>query len=230
MKVLIVDDDIDFAYLLKDNLSTHFSGITDETTFDMITEQFSKVALKKHYDLIFLDIGLPNNDGIELAKTIRKDGICNTIIFVSLHQHLVHNSLTARPFFFVRKNNYLKDLDLLYELLDETFNEQEYVSFKWQGKNYMIKIHSIIFIESSNQSLTIHTTEKNYYTSMNLKDFFKQLNPTYFVQIHKSYIINLRHLTNHTSLLVEMVGKRKLNIGRSYKQDFMKKYKEFLIR
>lgn len=229
VRVLIVDDDLEFAKILKDNLFNHFSGITDETVFEIVTDNFSRIPLKKHYDLIFLDIGLPNNDGIELAKTIRKKGICNTIIFVSLHQHLVHNSLSARPFFFVRKTAYQKDLALLYELLDETLNENEYISFKWQGKQYMIKMHSIVYIESDNQSLNIHTTDKNYYTSMNLKDILKQLNPTYFTQIHKSYIINLNYLINHNSLTVELVGKVKINIGRSYKQDFVNNYKAFLI-
>lgn len=230
MKILIIDDDLQFASTLKNDLIIRFSQLHDHTDIEMITENFSNIKLNHKYDFVFLDIGLPNNDGIELAKEIRKKGISSQIIFISLHQHLVHNSLVVRPFFFVRKNEYLKDLDLLFQLLEEMMGNESYISVRWQGKKYMINTYSIIYIESSNQILTIHTMNQKYYTSMNLKDLLGELNESQFVQIHKSYIINLNYLLAHTSLIVELVGKVRLNIGRNYKQQFIQKYKEFLIR
>ncbi len=67
-KILIVEDEASIAELEKDYLE--LSGFQVETEGD--GEKGLKKALEGNYDLLILDLMLPEIDGLEVAKTIRK--------------------------------------------------------------------------------------------------------------------------------------------------------------
>ena len=66
MKILILDDDISFAKGIYNDLSNHFSGLTDKTEFTIITSEFSSFQISEKYDMCFLDIDLKECNGIDV--------------------------------------------------------------------------------------------------------------------------------------------------------------------
>ncbi len=58
----------------------------------------------------------------------------------------------------------------------------------------MLKQQNIIGIGTHNGITTIHTTNHKYETTEPLNRYEKQLNPAYFIRIHRSYIINTKHI------------------------------------
>ncbi len=58
----------------------------------------------------------------------------------------------------------------------------------------MLKQQNIIGIGTHNGITTIHTTNHKYETTEPLNRYEKRLNPTYFIRIHRSYIINTKHI------------------------------------
>ena len=68
MKILILDDDISFAKGIYNDLSNHFSGLTDKTEFTVVTNGFSSFQLSEKYDICFLDIDLKDYNGIVAQK------------------------------------------------------------------------------------------------------------------------------------------------------------------
>ena len=79
-KILIIDDDEDLREALRDQLAMH-----DE--FDItIAETAGKgleAAAADHRDLILLDVGLPDMDGREACKLLRKQGVKSPIIMLT---------------------------------------------------------------------------------------------------------------------------------------------------
>lgn len=79
-KILIVDDDKDLAEALIEQLSLY-----DE--FDLIHEENASAGIKNardgHVDLIIMDVGLPDMDGREAVKLLRKSGIKAPIIMLT---------------------------------------------------------------------------------------------------------------------------------------------------
>lgn len=67
-KVLIIEDNIDIAHLLKVNLS----DIACQVQVAHDGRQGLKLALEQEYDLIILDLMLPQLDGIEVCRSIRQ--------------------------------------------------------------------------------------------------------------------------------------------------------------
>lgn len=69
MKVLIVEDCKEYRELLLNNLSIKKDIFIDES--DCLQNAFNKIN-KKNYDVIILDLSLPESDGIETIKSIKK--------------------------------------------------------------------------------------------------------------------------------------------------------------
>ncbi len=71
MRVLIVDDEENVVELVKFNLELH--GFECEYSYD--GEEGSMMAKSNTYNLIILDIMLPNKNGLQILKEIRDDSI-----------------------------------------------------------------------------------------------------------------------------------------------------------
>ena len=81
-KILIVDDDADLSEALIDQLSLY-----DE--FELIHAKTATSGLQGaregHIDLIIMDVGLPDMDGREAVKLLRKSGVRAPIIMLTGH-------------------------------------------------------------------------------------------------------------------------------------------------
>jgi DNA-binding response OmpR family regulator len=79
-KILIVDDDEDLRESLKDQLALH-----DE--FDVVTAATAGKGVEavkaEHLDLVLLDVGLPDMDGREACKLLRKNGFKLPIVMLT---------------------------------------------------------------------------------------------------------------------------------------------------
>ncbi len=85
-RILVIDDDEVIAGLICDILST------DDCTVDMACDPYQGLELIRthHYDLVILDLGLPQIDGVEVVRRIRAEpAIAETpILIVSAYHEL----------------------------------------------------------------------------------------------------------------------------------------------
>ncbi len=79
-KILIVDDDEDLRESLREQLALHdeFEVVTASTAGEGID-----LAKVDHLDLLILDVGLPDMDGREACKVLRKNGFKSPIIMLT---------------------------------------------------------------------------------------------------------------------------------------------------
>jgi len=79
MRVLVVEDEVSLANLIKEGLEDE--GYSIDVAYD--GEEGLYLALNEPYDLIILDIMLPKRDGIEIAKTVRSKDIKTPILMLT---------------------------------------------------------------------------------------------------------------------------------------------------
>ncbi len=79
-KILIVDDDDDLRDSLSDQFALHdeFEALVAETAAEGLEK-----AISQRVDLILLDVGLPDMDGRESCKILRKNGFKSPIIMLT---------------------------------------------------------------------------------------------------------------------------------------------------
>lgn len=87
-KILIVEDDKDFLWILRQS----FSSPDLSVVYALDGEEGLAIAEKEKPDLILVDILLPKMDGIVMAKRIKERGIKSQMIFLTNLSDPVHIS------------------------------------------------------------------------------------------------------------------------------------------
>jgi len=79
-RVLVVDDDEDLRQMLAEQLEIHEEFITDGVESGAAAIEITK---NQYYDMILLDVGLPDLDGREVCRVMRRNGVKSPIIMLT---------------------------------------------------------------------------------------------------------------------------------------------------
>ena len=105
IRVVICDDNIVFMNHFKDIVESSLSTYNDD--FQISTVSNGNLLLAKHmeseFDIIFLDIDMPDISGFDVAKVLRDNNSRCFLIFITNHSELVYESMDFQPFNFIRK-------------------------------------------------------------------------------------------------------------------------------
>ncbi len=163
-------------------------------------ETLYEIMKKEKIDLLFLDIELPDINGVEIGNYIRKKMQDDDmqIVYISGKQDYCRSLFDIRPMNF----------------LDKPFTRED---IHKQLKDYLKLCKKIKMVTKAFEIL--------FYADMNQIE--KELDKFYFVQIHKSYLINMEKIEKYGSKEVVMNGGRRIAISRSKKDVFLNKVLEF---
>lgn len=230
MKIMIVDDDALYANKLKKDLFVFFCTFYDKIDIKTVNKNFHKLNLDDDYDFVFLDIDLLEINGFHLAEKVKTVNSKCKIVFISALSNLVYASLLIQPFFFIRKSHYKKDIQNLFLLIKKQQKNNDSIMLNYNRNRSHVLTNQIIYIEARQHVLLVYTKNDTLYDNRSLKQMLSVLENQGFVQIYKSYIINLNYLLSYKkNSYVLMQNNIKLTIGRKFKDNFEIKYKEFLI-
>ncbi len=117
---------------------------------------------------------------------------------------------------------YGRNQELIQEL--EKAKEQNNKSSNFQNRSIQLTNHSktiiplkdILYVKSEGNGIRIITTSEKHWVWQALKNFKAMLPETMFSQIHKSYLINLDHVTNYTAQQCVLTNGDALKVTRTY--------------
>ena len=175
---------------------------------------------KSAYDLVFLDIEIPEMDGITLAKRLRKLHNDVPIIFLTSHIEFALEGYEVNALRYLTKP---VNMAKLHEVLSHTLRqlqEQRVIWVKSDLSDKKILLKDILYMEAQNQNILIVTTTDTYSVRYNLSDYEKELEKDDFFRIHRGYLVSLGHiksvgqgevlLNNGTSLPVSRAKEKAL--------------------
>lgn len=231
MNILIIDNDQNMIDKLKRDLYNYFCEFYKEINFYSYSSNFLDCNFKKNYDYAFIDIDLHKEySGIDIAFHIVESHPDVSIIFVSAHNKYIHDALITSPFYFIRKAFYSKDIQVFFSMIEHRVQINQTLNLKYKCENSRINMNKIIMIEGQVHKLTLTSVDKAYYDNRSLKEILTLLPEDKFVQIHKSYIINLDYLLEYKSNKVKLSNGTEINVGRTCKDNFNQILKEYLIK
>ena len=108
LKIAVVDDDKKFMAIYKQIIASLFSEhhVKTEINDFFSGKEFIKSLSITKYDLVFMDIDMPEVSGIDIAAELRNNKQNLDIIFVSAHPHFVFEAIRFTPYRFIRKSNF----------------------------------------------------------------------------------------------------------------------------
>jgi len=208
---------------------------------------------KNHVDLVLLDVNIKGSlDGIQTAAELKK--IKNVpFIYVTAYADgaTFERAKKTLPSAYLTKPFQIKDLrkaiDLaLYHftlqqpasgLKDKSIVKKEVadqesvlhfndaVFIKQNYKYNKISYQNILYLKADGNYTCIHTADKMYIIKYSLQQVIDIFNTSIFVRVHRSYAINMGHLTSFNENTLQL-NQESIPIGRNYKDVFLRLFKQ----
>ncbi|AMR30193.1 DNA-binding response regulator [Mucilaginibacter sp. PAMC 26640] len=222
----------------------------NQTPFLNLVGQYSSAVealggLQQHkVDLIFLDIQMPNLNGIELARVLDGRGVNKPrIIFTTAYNQFALEGYRVDALDYLLKPfNYEEFLHaankaLAYaELLQKSKNsppqpidapavaekvEDDYLFIKVEYQLVRIALSDILYLESLKDYVKVylHNAEKAILTLSSLKALEEKLPSKRFMRVHRSFIVSLDKINSITRNALQ-IGKINITVGDQYKDAF----------
>ncbi len=236
MRIAVCDDNKVMLEYISGNIDE------DMTSLD-VTHEISKFECgsdlliqhkKTPFDVVFLDIRLPDIDGFEAAKLIKMTSEKTQIIFVTTESNLVYESFDYHPYYFIPKGKPEYFAQKLHSVIGKLVDE---INGNWtvcldlpHNEKKYIDSNSIIYIASKSNYIDVVCKEGNFRMRLKLDEMLKKLPQKSFVRIHNRCILNMKYLgrIDNRRCKAVLYDETELDISRSYKADFAEKYNTFL--
>lgn len=163
-------------------------------------------AEEKDFDILLLDIEMPEVSGIELAKTVRRDNTAVQIVFVTGYYEYFSDGFDVSALHYL-----LKPVDgeklcpVLDRAADNLAGRQRCVLVADRDGSVKLPLADIVYIEAENVHIAVHTLQDVYRMRMALGKFSEQLDETFF-KVHRSFVVNLNHIRKISRLDITVTG------------------------
>lgn len=218
----------------RDRIKVYLEEIAQEgqTQFDI--EQYSSgmafvMSGMKDYDLVLMDIDMPNLNGIETAKALRKVDQSATLIFVTnMAQYAISGyEVNAIDFILKPVNRYSFAIKIKRAISRTAKKNDNAIQIKMDGTIFLVHMYQIMYLEVDGHYVIFHTTQGDYKEYTTLKLAQKRINSSHFVQCNQSFLINMKYIESVSRESVT-VGGTVIYISRKMKTEFMNAVLDFL--
>lgn len=222
MRIAICDDEKYFIDMLELPVRSFFSERRTEIEMFTFTSGTDMLNGAVTYDLIFLDISMPDMSGMEVASKIREQDKNVIIIFVTSESHRVFDSFKVKAFDFIVKPINLLQLSKTLERVCNELNQgnEDLIVDLMTGGQAKLNLKEILFIESANRNIIIHSRSSNLEVVSKMKDIEEKLPGELFFKTHKSFIVNLNHVKKYDKTSVWMEDNSEVILSRLKYQEF----------
>lgn len=227
VRIAIVEDDAECAQSIARCLdrfsSEHGVRIEYETFGD-------GAAIAEHYtprfDIILLDIEMPDMDGITAARNIRRTDADVVIIFITnmaqyaLQGYTVH----ARAYVLKPVNYYGLSLELqsaIEQIGRSRARTGRAVLLPDGGGTARIPLADIRYVESRRHNILVHTITGVLRFRSSMNGIETMIDDPAFVRCNVSYLVNLAHVSGITENREAVVGDDRVPISRQRYKEFM---------
>lgn len=216
MKAIIIDDEPRAIDLLK-NYLTHFSTIELLATFRNGLKALDYLS-KEEVNLVFLDINMPHISGVSLAKILPKSV---KIVFTTAHSEYAVESYEIQAVDYLLKpislERFTRSMSRILSLKESSQDIQtRYVAVKSGFETHRLAVTEIYYLQKDGNYITYFCAHKKVMARETIAEALAKL-PSFFVQTHKSFIINRNKVTSYDRNQINM-DHIEIPIGESFKK------------
>lgn len=201
-------------------------------------------------ELIFLDVQMPGMDGFQVMEQLERlpgPALQPFVVFVTAHDRYALKAFDvnavdyllkpydderflmglekARQFIAMRRSTQLtgKLMDLVREHLRPRSAFLDQFVIREKGREYKVRVDDIVYLRAEGNYLYLQLKERHYLYRMTMNAVEEQLDPSRFLRIHRSYIVNRAHVratrySGNNEFIFSMVNNERIVSGRSYKE------------
>lgn len=156
----------------------------------MFTNPLELIAAGEQMDILFLDIEMPQMDGLEAAAKMNAKHRDIKIIYLTSHAEYMQEAFKVKAYRYLFKSSTKEEIeDTLLEAVTETM-ETNGILVEVNHKMLWIFYKDIVCVEALGDEVALHLPELQLCLKKSLSAMGNQLGSTFY-QCHKSYLVNL---------------------------------------
>lgn len=222
-KIAIVEDEHESAEKLVECLDAY--GDEFNVRFNVIRFKSGLDFLDRYsfdFDVIFMDIDMPQMNGLKVAKELRKIDKSVILVFVTFLAKYAIKGYEVDALDYVLKPLNYDSFKLKIERALSRCREHESreIMLTTSDGSIRLNIADLDYVEVNNHIITYHTTNGNYRVYGVMRSILKQLPSDQFFMCNRCYVINLRNVSRIEGNNV-IVGNSSLTISRPRKKEFI---------
>lgn len=196
LSIAICEDEKIHRDTLKEYLSTILNKEDLEFELTIYSDGMELLkAIDKKFDILFLDIALGNDCGMDIARKIREIDSNMEIIFTTSMESYVFEAYEVNAYRYLLKPiNYELLSKYVNQCINEVLQKNETIAIKSNKSTLILPAGKILYIEVLRKQVTIYTTDKEYSIEIALKKLEQQLVNYKFFRCHNSYLVNLKEI------------------------------------
>lgn len=179
-------------------------------------------------DLLFVDIQMPNLNGMDFVKSLEKRP---EIIFTTAYSQYAIDGFKVNALDYILKpidygaflksaNKAKTHFDRLKIVDDKIESHENYLFIKSEYKVVRVDIAKIIYIEGMSGYLRFHIENSDpIMTLLSMKKIEEKLPPSQFMRVHRSYLVNLQKINTIERGQI-VFNKTRITVSDQYKEKF----------
>jgi DNA-binding LytR/AlgR family response regulator len=192
-----------------------------------------EIMQSQSIDILFLDIQMPELTGVEFLKAIKQRPA--TIFTTAYSEYALEGyqldvvDYLVKPFslerFIKAVNKAIEHIDLKRKAHGKSNGDGEdrdFILLHADHKIYKVKLRDILYIEGLKEYVSYYTREKRIIVLQSLKSIEESLPADMFIRVHRSYIVPIDRIKSLDGNQVQ-IGEKLIPIGRSYKEDVLRR-------
>ena len=220
---LCIDRTLECLEKAKKDLDVNYKYITFSSGEELLKSN-------EHMDILFLDVEMDGVSGIDAMKQLEDKDNVNYIVFASSHSEYVFDSFGFKTMGFLCKpieyDKFLKEMKKLINKIMTT----EPIEINVDGRDILISPDDIMYVSGERNYVKVVTRQTEYLTYGNMKAWEEKLVNSSVIRIHKSYLVNLKYVTNISDVASFVNIDDQIPVGRKYKEEARGKYKDYLLK
>lgn len=205
------------------------------------TYEAMQIMSTEDVDAMFIDINMPDMNGLEFVKSLVTPPM---IVFTTAYADYAVDSYKVHAVDYLLKPFSFDDFQRMADNLKNRFEQSSFsgpsvttasalsdvLYLKVDYRYVKVNVNDIIYIEGMNEYLKIHQTGSSPFLTHTTFKQIKECLPDNFIQVHRSYVVNMNHVNEVERSVVLMSDGTRISISDSNKDNFMQYIQERSIR
>lgn len=182
----------------------------------------------ENFDFVILDIEMPNINGLEVAKRLKKKDEHCTIVILTSYNEFMQQGYVAKAFRYLTKP--IDDIELkeaIMGFIEEKINNKS-ITINSDGKIHLIHERDIFYVESLGEGSAVITPNDPLICNYTMKDWLRMLNKDAFILSHRTYIVHLKYVKNITRTHVVLVNNKEVQLARRKYKEVKNKFLQYV--